>query len=68
VARDGLYRVQTPQMFHFETIMRAHRETPADAPVTDDAGMLRALSVPVAMVARIASSFKDVAPSNEGFT
>jgi len=50
VARDGLYRVQTPQMFHFETIMRAHRETPADAPVTDDAGMLRALSVPVAMV------------------
>lgn len=50
VAREGLHRVQTPQMFHFETIMRAHRETPADAPVTDDAGMLRGRAVPVAMV------------------
>jgi len=50
VARDRLFRVQTPQMFHFETIVRAHRETPADAPVTDDAGLLRAQTVPVAMV------------------
>lgn len=50
VERDGLYRVQTPQLFHFGTILRAHRLCPADAQVTDDAGMLRALDIPVALV------------------
>ncbi|MGE4431591.1 MAG: bifunctional 2-C-methyl-D-erythritol 4-phosphate cytidylyltransferase/2-C-methyl-D-erythritol 2,4-cyclodiphosphate synthase [Sphingobium sp.] len=50
VEREGLYRVQTPQMFHFGIIMRAHRLCPDTAPVTDDAGMLRALDIPVALV------------------
>lgn len=48
--REGLYRVQTPQAFHFGTIFRAHRSVPADTAVTDDAGLLRALDIPVALV------------------
>lgn len=50
VDRDALARVQTPQAFRFATLLRAHRATPADAPATDDAGLLRAIDCPVALV------------------
>jgi len=50
VDREALRRVQTPQAFRFETLLRAHRHCPADRPVTDDAALLRAMNVPVAMV------------------
>ncbi|MCB2013889.1 MAG: bifunctional 2-C-methyl-D-erythritol 4-phosphate cytidylyltransferase/2-C-methyl-D-erythritol 2,4-cyclodiphosphate synthase [Sphingobium sp.] len=50
VERAGLYRVQTPQAFDFATILNAHRTVAADAGVTDDAGLLRALDIPVALV------------------
>lgn len=50
VPRDGLMRVQTPQAFRFATILRAHRTCPADADVTDDAGLLRLMDIPVALV------------------
>lgn len=50
IARDGLFRVQTPQAFRFDAITRAHRTCPADAPVTDDAGLLRLMGLPVALV------------------
>lgn len=50
VEREGIFRVQTPQAFHFGTIRRAHAETSADALVTDDAGMLRGLGIAVALV------------------
>lgn len=50
VERDGLYRVQTPQAFRYDAILRAHRTVPGEAPVTDDAGLLRALGLPVHMV------------------
>lgn len=50
IDRAPLRRVQTPQAFRFETLMRAHRLCPADAPVTDDAGLLRAIDVSVALV------------------
>lgn len=50
VSRDALYRVQTPQMFRFGTVLRAHRALPVDAPATDDAGMLRAINIDVALV------------------
>lgn len=50
VAREGLYRVQTPQAFRYDAILRAYRTVPGDAPVTDDAGLLRALGMPVHMV------------------
>lgn len=50
VDRDALARVQTPQAFRLATLLRAHRATPADAPATDDAGLLRAIDCPVALV------------------
>lgn len=50
VPRDGLMRVQTPQAFRFGTILKAHRACPADADVTDDAGLLRLMDIPVALV------------------
>ncbi len=50
VERDGLWRIQTPQAFRLDTILRAHRAVPADARATDDAGLLRALGVDVALV------------------
>lgn len=50
VARADVFRVQTPQAFHFGTICRAHRDCPMDAMITDDAGLLRALGVGVALV------------------
>lgn len=51
VPRDGLFRVQTPQLFHFETIIAAHAAWRADKDATDDAQMVRALGHQVALVA-----------------
>lgn len=50
VPRDGLYRVQTPQAFHFASIWQAHNGW-ADIDATDDAQMLRAGGGKVAIVA-----------------
>lgn len=50
VARDGLYRVQTPQAFAFEVALDAHRRWPAGRGATDDAGMVRAMGHEVALV------------------
>jgi 2-C-methyl-D-erythritol 4-phosphate cytidylyltransferase/2-C-methyl-D-erythritol 2,4-cyclodiphosphate synthase len=49
IDRDGLYRVQTPQAFRFETILDAHRNWTFEEP-TDDAQMVRRLGGTVAMV------------------
>ena len=49
VDRAGLWRVQTPQAFRFDTILAAHREWAFDEP-TDDAQMVRRLGGTVAMV------------------
>jgi len=48
VPRDGLYRVQTPQAFHFAPLLAAHRGATVEA--TDDAEVLRAAGGAVAMV------------------
>lgn len=48
VERDALRRVQTPQAFRYETLMKAHAAWTGAA--TDDAQMVRALGIPVAMV------------------
>jgi len=50
VERAPLRRVQTPQAFRFETLLRAHLSCPADIPITDDAGLLREIGIPVALV------------------
>lgn len=43
--RGRLWAVQTPQVFRYELLLRAHREVIAD--VTDDAAMVEALGAPV---------------------
>lgn len=51
VPRDALVRVQTPQAFDVTAIRHAHREWDARVEATDDAQMLRAIGMDVAMVA-----------------
>ncbi|MEG3180053.1 bifunctional 2-C-methyl-D-erythritol 4-phosphate cytidylyltransferase/2-C-methyl-D-erythritol 2,4-cyclodiphosphate synthase [Sphingomonas sp. LT1P40] len=41
VPRTGLNRIQTPQAFHLDAILAAHRAWPVDQEATDDAQMLR---------------------------
>jgi 2-C-methyl-D-erythritol 4-phosphate cytidylyltransferase len=43
--RSRLWAVQTPQVFRYDMLMRAHREVTGD--VTDDAAMVEALGEPV---------------------
>ena len=43
--RSRLWAAQTPQVFRYDLLLRAHREVSAD--VTDDAAMLEALGLPV---------------------
>ena len=45
VDRRRLWAAQTPQVFRYDLLMRAHQEVAAD--VTDDAAMLEALGLPV---------------------
>jgi len=45
VDRSRLWAVQTPQVFRYDILWRAHQEVTAD--VTDDAAMLEALGIPV---------------------
>ena len=49
VARDGLWRAQTPQGFHFNAILAAHRGA-AHENYTDDADLLQAAGAPVTVV------------------
>lgn len=49
VPRAGLYRAQTPQAFHFDTLLAAHRQ-PADPAATDDAWLLEQAGHAVALV------------------
>ncbi len=48
VPRDGLFGAQTPQAFRYDTLLHAHRTATADA--TDDAALLEAAGLPVALV------------------
>jgi len=48
VPRDGLFRAQTPQAFRFDALLAAHRA--GDAAATDDAALLEAAGLPVALV------------------
>jgi 2-C-methyl-D-erythritol 4-phosphate cytidylyltransferase / 2-C-methyl-D-erythritol 2,4-cyclodiphosphate synthase len=50
VPRDGLYRAQTPQAFHFKVLLAAHR-TATGVAATDDASLLEAVGERVAIVA-----------------
>jgi 2-C-methyl-D-erythritol 4-phosphate cytidylyltransferase/2-C-methyl-D-erythritol 2,4-cyclodiphosphate synthase len=50
VPRAELVRVQTPQAFHFDAILAAHRGWSGDIEVTDDAQVARAAGLSVAIV------------------
>ncbi|MEX2628596.1 MAG: bifunctional 2-C-methyl-D-erythritol 4-phosphate cytidylyltransferase/2-C-methyl-D-erythritol 2,4-cyclodiphosphate synthase [Tistlia sp.] len=50
VARDGLWRAQTPQAFRFEAIRAAHRALAGEA-LTDDAALAERAGLAVALVA-----------------
>lgn len=50
VARQELYRVQTPQAFRLATLRAAHAAWPAETEATDDAQMVRRLGGRVALV------------------
>ncbi len=50
VARDGLYRVQTPQAFRRDAILAAHGAWDAGREATDDAQVARAAGLSVAIV------------------
>ncbi len=49
VPRAGLYRAQTPQAFHFDILLEAHRQ-PADPGATDDSWLLEQAGHAVAIV------------------
>ena len=49
VAREGLFAVETPQLFDLELWKKAQTLFP-DADLTDDAGLLRKAGFPVALV------------------
>ena len=51
IDRTTIVRVQTPQAFRTETLVRAHRDWPDQREATDDAQMLRAIGHDVALVA-----------------
>jgi 2-C-methyl-D-erythritol 4-phosphate cytidylyltransferase/2-C-methyl-D-erythritol 2,4-cyclodiphosphate synthase len=48
VPRAGLFRAQTPQAFRFDALLAAHRAAAAEA--TDDAQLMEAAGLPVALV------------------
>ncbi|HSX57579.1 MAG TPA: bifunctional 2-C-methyl-D-erythritol 4-phosphate cytidylyltransferase/2-C-methyl-D-erythritol 2,4-cyclodiphosphate synthase [Sphingomonas sp.] len=50
VPRAGLNRIQTPQAFHFDAILAAHRAWPEGEEATDDAQMLRRMGRDVMLV------------------
>jgi len=50
VERDGLYRVQTPQAFHYPAILAAHRAWTGGGEAGDDAQVADAAGLAVALV------------------
>jgi len=50
VDRAALWRIQTPQAFHFEAILSAHLAWPEGALATDDSQIARAAGLDVALV------------------
>lgn len=62
VPRDGLYRAQTPQGFHFAPLLAAHTAWPGDAP--DDVEITRAHGLRVALVPGCEENFKLTYPAD----
>jgi 2-C-methyl-D-erythritol 4-phosphate cytidylyltransferase len=59
VERNGLWAVQTPQVFRTDLLREAHRRAAADgAHATDDAALVERLGIPVRVVAGLAENVK----------
>lgn len=63
VARDGLWRAQTPQGFRFAPILAAHRAG-TDPDAADDAALARAAGLAVALVPGEERNFKITSPGD----
>ena len=59
-SREGLFSAQTPQGFHFETILRAHREAAKKElnNFTDDSALAEWANIPVQLVEGEANNIK----------
>jgi len=65
VDRNGLWRAQTPQAFHYATILDAHRKVSGCAPeMTDDAGVAETAGIEVALVHGHEDNFKVTTPAD----
>jgi 2-C-methyl-D-erythritol 4-phosphate cytidylyltransferase len=65
VARDGLWRAQTPQGFPRAVLERAHRTAGTDrAAATDDAALVERLGVPVRLVPDSSRNLKVTTPED----
>lgn len=62
VAREGIYRAQTPQGFHLNAILAAHRAH--DAPAADDVAVARAAGLPVTIVPGHEDNMKITGPED----
>lgn len=62
VPRDGLWRAQTPQGFHFERILAAHRAY--DGSAADDVAVARAFGIAVKLVLGSERNYKITLPSD----
>ena len=62
VARDGLWRAQTPQGFRFEKILEAHRTCSTDA--ADDVAVARQAGLDVRIIEGSEANFKITTPDD----
>jgi 2-C-methyl-D-erythritol 4-phosphate cytidylyltransferase / 2-C-methyl-D-erythritol 2,4-cyclodiphosphate synthase len=63
IPRDGLYRAQTPQAFHFPALLAAHRDATAQA--TDDAALVETTGQTVAIVQGSEDNIKLTYPEDQ---
>lgn len=63
VPRAGVFRAQTPQAFHFATLLRLHRAAGNDG-ATDDAALLEAAGLSVALVVGAEDNIKITVPDD----
>ena len=63
VTREGLFAVETPQLFNIEIWRKAHELFP-EADLTDDAGLLRKAGFPVKLLINKAPNFKITTPAD----
>jgi 2-C-methyl-D-erythritol 4-phosphate cytidylyltransferase/2-C-methyl-D-erythritol 2,4-cyclodiphosphate synthase len=68
IAREGLWRAQTPQAFRYQSILDAHRRAAAASRTdfTDDAAIAEWAGIPVKLIATAAQNMKLTTP--EDFT